>query len=326
MIEKTGSDMKVLLITSVEEGERLDKVLAERFGHAQSRTYFQKLIEDRLVLLNGAPAKKRTRPREGDEVEVQFTLVPEISLEPEEVPLDILYEDEHLIAINKPAGLVVHPGPGHWNGTFVNALLYHCQRQGILLSSLDQTHRPGIVHRLDKETTGVLLAAKTAQTHHRLVALFAGREIHKEYIAICLGNPGQGTLEAAIGRHPMDRKKMAVVTEGGRHAISQYAAEAHDTELSLVRLRLITGRTHQARVHLKHLGTPVLGDPVYGSSKVNERFRTHRQMLHAEVLKFVHPITGVTLWLKAPPPPDLQHWVDLLAGSRLSLRRNRQGC
>ncbi len=307
------SELETLFVTAEEEGERLDKILAERFRNIQSRTYFQKLIEDHLVLLNGSPAKKRARPSEGDEVEVEFVLTPEIALEPEDIPLDILYEDEHLIAINKPAGMVVHPAPGHWSGTFVNALLHHCQKQGIALSSLDQTHRPGIVHRLDKNTTGVLVAAKTTQTHQKLVELFADRSVHKEYLAICLGNPGRGTVEAPIGRHAVDRKKMAVVSEGGRHAVSHYVTEAHDSELSLVRIQLITGRTHQARVHLKHLGFPVLGDPVYGSAKANERFKVNRQMLHAEVLKFSHPITGTTLWLKAPPPSDLQRWIDHLA-------------
>lgn len=316
MTSPIESDLETLFITQEEQGERLDKILAERFRHVQSRSYFQKLIEDHLVLLNGAPVKKRTRLQEGDEVEVQFLLTPEISLEPEAISLDILYEDEHLIAINKPAGLVVHPAPGHWTGTFVNGLLYHCQKQGVVLSSLDQTHRPGIVHRLDKDTTGVLVAAKTTQAHQKLVELFSSRKIHKEYLAICIGNPGRGTIEAAIARHPTDRKKMAVAAEGGRPAVSHYVSEAHNQDLSLVRVQLITGRTHQARVHLKHLGCPVLGDPVYGSSKANDRFHTHRQMLHAEILKFTHPITEASIWLKALPPPDLQRWIDQLAPRR----------
>jgi len=313
---RSDSELETLFITHEEQGERLDKILAERFRNVQSRTYFQKLIEDHLVLVNGAPVKKRTRPAEGDEVEVQFLLAPEISLEPEKIALDILFEDEYLLAINKPAGLVVHPAPGHWTGTFVNGLLYHCQQQGITLSSLDQTHRPGIVHRLDKDTTGVLVAAKTTQTHQRLVELFASRRTHKEYLAICVGNPGHGIIEAAISRHPVERKKMAVTTEGGRPAISHYTTEAHNGELSLVRIQLVTGRTHQARVHLKHLGFPVLGDPLYGSTKINDRFHIHRQMLHAEILKFAHPITGAPLCLGAPPPPDLQHFIDLLVSRK----------
>lgn len=312
MNNKTESDLETLFITKEEQGERLDKILAERYRNVQSRTYFQKLIEDQLVLLNGIPVKKRARPQEGDEVEVQFLLVPEISLEPEDIPFAILYEDEHLIAINKPAGLVVHPAPGHWKGTFVNGLLFHCQKQGVALSSLDKTHRPGIVHRLDKDTTGVLVAAKTTQAHQKLVELFSTRQVHKEYLAICIGNPGRGTVDAPIARHPTDRKKMAIVPEGGRPAMSHYVTEALDKELSLVRIQLVTGRTHQARVHLKHLGCPVLGDPTYGSVRANERFRVLRQMLHAEVLKFAHPMTGTTLWLKAPPPPDLQQWIDRL--------------
>ena len=310
------SDLETLFITLEEEGERLDKILSTRFRNVQSRTYFQKLIQDHLVLLNGSPVKKRARPREGDEIEVEFALSPEISLEPEDIPIDILYEDEHLIAINKPSGMVVHPAPGHRSGTFVNALLYHCQKQGIVLSSTEHTHRPGIVHRLDKDTTGVLVAAKTSQTHQKLVELFSNRKVHKEYLAICLGSPGRGTVENAIGRHSADRKKMAVVSNGGRHAVSNYATEKHNKELSLVRVQLVTGRTHQARVHLKHLGTPVLGDPVYGSVKANDRFQIHRQMLHAEVLKFIHPVTGATLWLKAPPPQDLQYWIDFLKSEK----------
>lgn len=286
-----------LFVLSEEEcGDRLDKLLARHFP-GQSRTYFQFLIEQGLVLVNGSPLKKRDKPKPGDEVEICFLLTPEISLEPQDIPLDILYEDEHLLAVNKPAGMVVHPAPGHPSGTFVNALLFHCKRLQVEEGNL----RPGIVHRLDKDTSGILLAAKTKEAHQKLVSLFCERKIHKYYRAICIGNPGEGLIEAPIGRHPIQRKQMAV-HEKGKPAISRCKVLEKNSSLSLVEVELITGRTHQIRVHLKHRGAPILGDPVYGSAAMNEKFQMTRQLLHAYRVELVHPITGEALQLTAPLP------------------------
>jgi 23S rRNA pseudouridine1911/1915/1917 synthase len=299
--------MSSFSIAQDEEGVRLDKLLAQRFS-SYSRAYFQYLIEAGSVLVNGKISKKRELLKEHDEVEVYFILTPELSLEPEEIPLDILYEDEDLLVINKPAGMVVHPAPGHPSKTFANALLFHCSRlslEGPFQGSL----RPGIVHRLDKETSGLLLAAKNLETHGKLVSSFACREIQKHYLAICFGNPGTVTIDAPIGRHPIDRKKMAIREEGGRAALSECRTLAHHSPFSLVEIRLITGRTHQIRVHLKHIHCPVLGDPTYGSPSLNRKYNATRQLLHAHRLSFKHPRSQSLIELSAPPPPDMSPWI-----------------
>ncbi len=288
-----------LIVSEQQAGSRLDTLLARQFPDF-SRTYFQYLIDKKLVLVNGSSAKKRTQLAPGDEIEVEFALTEEISLEPEDIPLDILYEDEYLLAINKPAGLVVHPAVGNWRGTFVNALLYHCKT----LPKGD-TLRPGIVHRLDKETTGLLLAAKTTDTQQKLVALFAERKIEKTYLAICLGNPGNQTLTTQIGRHPTQRKKMTVLQEGGKEAITRIETETCDGKVSVVHLFPKTGRTHQLRVHLKALGCPILGDTLYGNPSANTKYGATRQLLHAQTLKFTHPQTGKAIHLEAPIPKDM---------------------
>ncbi len=237
----------------------------------------------------------------GDEVEIHFAALPQSDLLPENIPLDILYEDQDILVINKPVGMVVHPAPGHWTGTFVNALLHHCKSwQGT------ETLRPGIVHRLDKETSGVLVAAKTPLAHQRLIEAFSQRKVKKEYLVICVGNPGTKEIDAPIGRHPVHRKMMTVVEEGGRVAISRCQTIATDGKLSIVRIQPETGRTHQIRVHLKHVGTPVLGDSTYGNPQVNKSYGAIRQLLHAESLSFQHPIEGRLMTFQAPIPGDIQ--------------------
>ena len=293
-------------ISEEEAGERLDKILVSRFGAAGSRTYFQFLIDEGKVLLNGAPVKKRIKPKAGDEVEVEYVLTPELTLKAEDIPLNILYEDEALIVVNKVPGMVVHPAVGNWSGTFVNALLFHCR--GALEQSKEGSAalRPGIVHRLDKETSGVMIAAKTAVAQARLIEMFAGRRVYKEYLAICIGNPGGGSVDAPIGRHPVNRKMMAVVEDSGRPALTHFRTLGYDEKLSLVSVVIATGRTHQIRVHMKHRGTPVLGDAVYGSASMNVKYGMERQMLHAFRLRLEHPITGVSLEFEAPMPEDMQ--------------------
>lgn len=295
----------VIVITEEEAGERLDKILAARFKEVQSRTYFQYLIDNHLVLLNGQPVKKRIKPKAGDEVEVEFVATPEAKLIPESIPLDILYEDEGLIVVNKPTGMVVHPAPGNWSGTFVNALLSHCQ----ILPLAEETLRPGIVHRLDKETSGVLVAAKTIGMQQRLVELFSSRQVYKEYLAICVGNPGEGKIEEPIGRHPIHRKQMAIVPHG-RPALSFYKALGWNEKLSIVRVVIATGRTHQIRVHLKHRGTPVLGDPIYGHVQANKYYQTTHQFLHAYRLAFKHPATGERMEFEAPIPEGMANYLN----------------
>lgn len=290
-----------------EEGIRIDKLLAERFPQ-YSRTYFQHLLETGCVLLNGEPIKKRTLPEEGDEIEICFQAIPQPSLEPENIPLEILYEDEHLLAINKPAGLVVHPAPGHWSGTFVNALIAHCQGA---IPGADPL-RPGIVHRLDKDTTGVLIAAKTLSAQQKLIDLFATRKMEKMYLAICSGRPPNGLIQVPIGRHPVHRKEMAVLPDG-REALTEVRVLAFNEKASLVLASPRTGRTHQIRVHLKHVGCPVLHDPIYSRKK--ESFAQERLLLHAYRLSFEHPITKDTIRITAPLPDDMKQWIQKLCGS-----------
>lgn len=298
-------ESELLFITEEEAGERLDKILAHRFSEIHSRTYFQYLIQEHLVLLNGLPVKKRIKPEAGDEIEIQFAALPELDLKPENIPLSILYEDDSLLVINKPAGMVIHPAPGNWSGTFVNALLYHCKQ----LSLLSESVRPGIVHRLDKETSGVLVAAKTLEMQQKLIELFASRQVYKEYLAICIGKPADEEIHAPIGRHPVHRKQMAIVPNG-RPAVSIVKTLGWNGKLSLVRVIILTGRTHQIRVHLKHRGTPILGDSLYGSLTANKVHHAERQMLHAAVLRLPHPLTKELMEFKAPLPPDMLKYVE----------------
>jgi 23S rRNA pseudouridine1911/1915/1917 synthase len=304
------SDDQEFLIISAEEAEgegvRIDKFLSKRFPN-HSRTYFQHLIEIGCVLVNGEPVKKRTIPEEGDEIEVLFQATPEASLEAENIPLEILYEDEYILAVNKPAGMVVHPAPGHWSGTFVNALLGHCQH----LAPGSDPLRPGIVHRLDKETTGVLLAAKTLEAHQKLIELFSNRKMEKLYLALCQGKPANTIITAPIARHPVHRKEMAAIPDG-REAITEIQVAACNDRMSLVLARPRTGRTHQIRVHLKHIGSPVLGDPIYG-----KRENYERHLLHAYRLVFEHPITGCPMRLIAPIPNDMKILMHKLCGPSL---------
>lgn len=295
-------DPETIVITPEEAGERLDKILAQRYLQTYSRTYFQYLITEHLVLLNGAPIKKRVKPEEGDEVEILFAAAPEIDITPESLPLDILYEDDAIIVVNKAPGMVVHPAPGNWSGTFVNALLGHCAE----IENSGDSLRPGIVHRLDKETSGVLIAAKTLLAQQRLIELFAGRQVYKEYLAICCGNAGKGRIETAIGRHPIHRQRMAVVKEGGKPALTHYETLSFDGALSLVKIILATGRTHQIRVHMQYHGTPVLGDAIYGKPSLNQKFNAQRQLLHAHILRLPHPITKEMMEFVAPVPADMQ--------------------
>lgn len=285
----------------VEDSKRLDKLLAEVFPE-HSRSYFQFLIDAGSVTCNGKKVKKRMIPNLGDEIQIFFLTSPEIKLTPEDIPLDILYEDDAVICINKPSGMVVHPAPGHPTGTFVNALLYHCR------SLPPQDLRPGIVHRLDKETSGVLLAAKTVEAHKKLIEAFSRREIEKEYQAVVVGNPGEKVIDEPIGRHPLKRKEMTIL-EKGRHATTIIETLKFSKGFSLVIAKPITGRTHQIRVHLKSINTPVIGDTLYGPMKLSRKLKVERQLLHAYRLTFPHPINGKKITIEAPLPEDFKSFL-----------------
>jgi 23S rRNA pseudouridine1911/1915/1917 synthase len=297
-----------LIVNPEDSGMRLDLFLKSRYPE-QSRTYFQHLIEENLVLVNGLLVKKREKLQEGDEVEVEFALTKELSLEPENIPLDIIFEDDDIIVINKPPGLVVHPAPGNWSKTFVNALLYHCSH----LKDVGSNLRPGIVHRLDKDTTGLLVAAKTQKAHQNLVEAFAQRKVHKEYLAICLGSVKEERIETKIKRHPVKRKEMVASREEGKIAVTHVFPIGKKADFSFVQFVLETGRTHQIRVHMKYKNTPILGDEIYGNTQVNNQKKTSRQLLHAYRLDFEHPVTKAKLSFEAPIPNDFLPYINTLS-------------
>lgn len=299
-------------MTSPENGEeltfpvevdnlRIDLLLARKFKD-QSRSYFQKLIDGGFVSLNGTKPKKQTRPKLGDTITVSFELNQEIRLDPEEIPINIVYEDDHFICINKVPGMVVHPAPGNWNGTLANALLYHFNN----LPGSDSL-RPGIVHRLDKDTSGLILVAKTPECHRKFVEIFSSRQIKKMYLAISWGKPKENVFSGNIGRHPKDRKKQIMFDTDtmGRHSHTDLEILERNENYTLLRALPLTGRTHQIRVHLQALHAPILGDPQYGSRTANQKHPNTRLQLHAHELKFAHPITDEAMHLKAPLPADM---------------------
>lgn len=281
-------------------GSRLDHFLRDALPDV-SRSRLQARIRASEILLNGQPARPSEELHAGDCITVPAVSAPlPARVEAEDIPLNILFEDEALLVINKPAGLVVHPGAGNTEGTLVNALLHHCHG----LSSIGGVERPGIVHRIDKETSGCLVVAKSDTAHQSLSRQFAGREVQKTYLALVEGRlrHPHGQIDAAIGRHPTHRQKMAVC-ERGRPAQTAYRVLAADTSQTLVECQPRTGRTHQIRVHLKHLGHPIVGDPVYG-----RRGTRIRHFLHAWKIGFIHPITGRSASFVAPLPNDFPEW------------------
>lgn len=288
------------IVDSRQAGIRLDHFLVQ-FIPDISRSALSASIRTGTILVNGLAKKSSYRLRENDSVTGTWLVESVMHVEPEEMPLQILYEDEHLLALSKPPGLVVHPGSGNHRGTLVNGLVFHCRS----IAGAGDALRPGIVHRLDKDTSGVMLVAKDDKILRLLSEEFKQRRMDKEYTALLHGimQKRQGRIVAAIGRHSVNRQKMAVRELTGRHAATnwQVIAELED-RFSLVRLRIETGRTHQIRVHMAHLGHPVAGDAVYGSHRQNQRFP--RQLLHASRLGFAHPITGRRLDLVAPLWPD----------------------
>ena len=280
------------------DGERIDKTLAAAFPEF-SRSYIQKLITDGMVTLNGTSVKKSALTTAGTELEVTVPDLQAPEALPENIPIEIAYEDEHLLVVNKPKGMVVHPAAGNYTGTLVNALLAYC---GDSLSGINGVLRPGIVHRIDKDTSGLLIVAKTDAAHRGLAEQIKEHSFTRRYEAVIVGTTREtcGTVSAPIARHPVDRKKMAVV-QGGREAVTHYETIASWGAYSHMRLTLETGRTHQIRVHMAYLGHPVVCDEVYGSSK--PQFDCCRgQCLHARFIAFEHPITGEHIELESELP------------------------
>ena len=299
----------VIVIDKSLPRERLDIFLRARFP-AISRGAMQRLIEQGDIRVDGRPAKAAHHPHAGEKIEIHWPDARPATAQPQEIPLDILFEDNDLLVLNKPPGMVVHPSAGHEANTLVNALLHHCAGQ---LSGIGGVARPGIVHRLDQETSGCLVIAKNDPTHLALSAQFAGRAVEKIYHAIVCGavTPEQGDIRAAIARHPTHRKRMAVTDGKGREAWTSYRVLERLREATLVEALLHTGRTHQIRVHFKHLGFPLVGDATYGNRQ-NKRlteltgYTAPRQMLHAHKLAFQHPRAGKKLCLAAPWPEEFK--------------------
>ena len=302
LVDEDGES--VLSLTVPEgAGGRLDAWLASQVAEL-SRARIQALIKEGRVTCEGVPIKSNGKPKAGQVIEVIVPAAVPAEPVPENIPLDILYEDSDCLVINKPAGLVVHPAPGHASGTLVNALLYHCKDLG----GVGGVERPGIVHRLDKDTSGLMVVAKNDAAMAGFVRLFQTGGITKEYLALVHGVPPKpsGTVSTLIGRHPAQRKKMAVVARNGKQAVTHYAVEKRLGDITLVRCRIETGRTHQIRVHMQSLGCPVVGDTVYGRTAADNRLphAPARQMLHATHLVFAHPVTGAAMDFTAPPPAD----------------------
>ena len=306
-------------VAKEEEGWRLDLFLTKKEPYL-SRSRIQKTIDEGDVRVNDRPARASHKVKAGEDVWIRLAEVRPCRVEPEAIPLPILHEDEALLVVDKPAGIVVHPAPGHRTGTLVNALLHYCRD----LSGISGVLRPGIVHRLDKETSGLLVVAKSDAAHQGLSGQFKRREVKKTYLALVYGNPkaNEGRIEAALGRHPRDRKKMSTSSQHGRAAVSLWRVRERFGSATLLEVDIETGRTHQIRVHLASLGHPVVGDRVYGGEG---RYRTisdpllrdrvrrlEHQALHAWRLSFTHPLTGDPLSFTTPLPEDLTDLRDFL--------------
>lgn len=285
-------------IDAQRAGTRIDRALTEEYAD-YSRSYLQKLLKEQQILVNDRPVKSNYKVQAGDFVRIMLPDMKEPDIVPEDIPLDILYEDDYLMVVNKPKGMVVHPSAGHMEGTLVNAVLAHCQGN---LSGINGVLRPGIVHRIDKDTTGALLICKDDTTHRDLAEQLKVHSIKRRYRAIAYGNfkEDEGTVEGPIGRHPTDRKKMSINYKNGKDAVTHYRVLERFGNASYIECRLETGRTHQIRVHMSSIGHPLLGDEVYGSGK--NPYHLQGQALHAMVLGFVHPHTKEYVEFEAPLP------------------------
>ena len=296
--------METLDITAKEPSSRLDKFISDNSDI--SRSYAVKLIEDGCITLNGNLVTKKTKVSVGDVVAVNLPEPQEIEAQPENIPLDIVYEDDSVIVVNKPQGMVVHPAAGNTTGTLVNGLLYHCT-----LSSINGAIRPGIVHRIDKDTSGLLVVAKTNDAHESLSSQLKERKALRKYVCIVHGNikEDEGTIDKPIGRHPTDRKRMAII-DGGREALTHYKVLERFGAYTYVECTLETGRTHQIRVHMASIGHNIAGDPVYGIKK--DRDNGKGQLLHAKTIGFSHPKTGELMQFSSEPPQEFNAFLNRL--------------
>ena len=287
------------IINEAVVGLRLDKAITVLCSDL-SRNAVQQLIDEGNILVNGAVANKKYTVKINDVISVALPEPKELSIDAENIPLDIVYEDEHLLVVNKPKGMVVHPAAGNYNGTLVNALLYHC---GDSLSGINGVIRPGIVHRIDKDTSGLLIVAKNDIAHKGLAEQIKDHSFTREYKTVVVGNvkDNEGTIDAPIGRHPKDRKKQAVTDKNSRNAVSHFEVLERFNGFTFLKVRLETGRTHQIRVHMAYRGTPVAGDVVYGNSK--KTYGLQGQCLHAATIGFIHPITKEYLEFTSDLPP-----------------------
>lgn len=292
------------------EGERIDKFISSCLD-ALSRNYIQKIIKDERVFVGGVPVKANYRLKAEDTVRFAIPDAVEPDISAQDIPLDILYEDKDLLIVNKPKNMVVHPAPGHYEGTLVNAIMHHCKNE---LSGINGILRPGIVHRIDKDTTGSLIICKNDRTHNAIAALLKTHDITRKYRAVVFGNvkEDEGTINAPIGRHNTDRKKMAVNAKNGKDAITHYRVLERYNGYTYVECRLETGRTHQIRVHMASMGHPILGDEIYTNRRAP--FKLDGQVLHAMTIGFVHPALNEYMEFDAPLPEYFEGLLGVLRG------------
>ena len=297
-------------VTEETAGDRIDKFLAEQYENL-SRSFLQKLLKSGEVMVGGRPVKASYKVAEGDLISFEVPEAVEPEIVPEDIPLDILYEDHDVILVNKPKGMVVHPAAGHYTGTLVNALMFHCKED---LSGINGVLRPGIVHRIDMDTTGVIIACKNDLAHNSIAAQLKEHSITRRYQAIVHGalKDDEGVIDAPIGRSPKDRKKMAVNYNNGKPAVTHYKVLTRFKDFTHIECRLETGRTHQIRVHMASIGHPLLGDAVYGPAKCP--YKLQGQTLHAGILGFVHPRTGEYMEFSAPLPEYFEELLRKLPG------------
>ena len=302
------SSSELIEIKNEEAGGRIDRILAERYSDI-TRSYLQRLIKDGNVTMGGKAVKSSFKPSCGDEIQIIFPKASELQIEPESIPLDILYEDRDVIIVNKPKGMVVHPAAGHYSGTLVNALMYHCKDS---LSGINGVLRPGIVHRIDQNTTGSLIVCKNDAAHQSIAEQLRVHSITRKYRAIVHGRLTKGgCIRTTIGRHPQKRKEMAVNVPGGKEAVTHYKILETFDQFTYVECQLETGRTHQIRVHMKSIGHPILGDDVYGPSKCPFS-GLQGQTLHAMTIGFIHPSTGEYVEFEAPLPDYFEKLLQIL--------------
>jgi 23S rRNA pseudouridine1911/1915/1917 synthase len=305
------NDRTEFVVTDEYEGLRIDKLISELMD-SLSRSYIKKLIDDDKVKCNGKDIKASYIVSEGDRIELEIPPLQVPEIVPQNIPLDILYEDDDVLVVNKPKDMVVHPAAGHYEGTIVNAVMYHCRDN---LSGINGVMRPGIVHRIDKDTTGSVIICKNDNAHIKIAEQLKEHSINRVYHAICYGiiEEDEGDIDASIGRSQSDRKKMAVVKTGGKTAFTHFKVikRFEEDKMTYIECRLKTGRTHQIRVHMAHIGHPLLGDEVYAPSR-KSKFKLNGQCLHAKTLGFIHPTTGEYVEVDAPLPEYFSHLIEIL--------------